>query len=786
MRLAFILILLLLGAAPAAQAQIQAPLQALVQHQPPTKTGVPSGPAIIPGSALAALTSAAQPAPAPEDTTPAPFGTNRLAFVITGTMGRDAARSLAEFMGAIDASTRITPITDWLSSFTTDQQRRAAAAAILRALLLALLPGALVDAIARFVLRRPAAVCARWALPRQEEFLPSTEIPDDDDATSAATPAAPLATAAGQDIADEAAVSQKHARRVSLVAWGRRLFFALLRFLLLLLPLAGFAITVQVLLVSGLIPPRAAQLAVVGIANAYLVCRAVQELVRMFFAPYAPSVRVVAMPTARAQAIEQWLRVFLATGFTTYSLASCASITGLSHEGLATLLRIAFLVMHLELAIGIWQSRHLVRRWIAGDPARKGALAGVRQRLGGVWHYVALFYVLALWVAWAGGVQNAFFVLLRAVLVLLGAIIAGRLAWSGGAVLLDRIFPDQGNAETRHPVLIRARIYHPLLRILLGIGIGLIVLLCILQGWGLDVIGWLFGQSVSRMLFGALLSVLVTVGLALVLWEASGIALNMRVERLTERGRKRQASRLRTLAPILRAATGTVIFLVGFVICLSDIGVNTTGLLAVSSIAGIAVGFGSQKLVQDIITGLFILLEDAIQVGDAVTVAGMSGTVERLSIRTIRLRGGDGSIYIIPFSAVTTVTNSTRDFSYAEISLTVGYNEDVDRVIAVLLDIGKTMRAETLWSGMMRDNLEIFGLDQFGAQGLVISGQIRTGPGQNWAVKREFYGRVQKRFAEEGIVMPYARQQQVFKLEMPEERNASRPIAETKPGSAKE
>ncbi len=143
------------------------------------------------------------------------------------------------------------------------------------------------------------------------------------------------------------------------------------------------------------------------------------------------------------------------------------------------------------------------------------------------------------------------------------------------------------------------------------------------------------------------------------------------------------------------------------------------------------------------------------QVGDVVTLAGMSGTVERLSIRTIRLRGGDGSVNVIPFSAVTTVTNQTRDFGYAQISVGVGYEENVDHVCAVLMDIARTMRSETTWGSMMRDDLQIFGLDQFGASALMITGQIRTGPGQHWAVRREFNRRVLLRFNEEHIEIPY-------------------------------
>jgi small conductance mechanosensitive channel len=206
---------------------------------------------------------------------------------------------------------------------------------------------------------------------------------------------------------------------------------------------------------------------------------------------------------------------------------------------------------------------------------------------------------------------------------------------------------------------------------------------------------------------------------------------------------------------MLKATLGVLIFLTAGLVCLGKIGVNLVPLLAVSGVAGIAIGFGSQKLVQDIITGLFLLLEDAMQVGDVITLAGMTGTVERLSIRTIRLRGGDGSINIIPFSAVTTVTNMTRDFGYAQISIQVGYRENLSHVSAVLSDIARTMRAEPAWGAMMRDDLQIFGLDQFGTNALIITGQIRTGPGQHWSVRREFYARVKQRFEDEHIEMPY-------------------------------
>ena len=198
-----------------------------------------------------------------------------------------------------------------------------------------------------------------------------------------------------------------------------------------------------------------------------------------------------------------------------------------------------------------------------------------------------------------------------------------------------------------------------------------------LQGWGVDAFGWLFNNALSRSLISAFISIVITIAVAVTVWECANAYINNRIERLANSGRARQASRLHTLLPMLKATIGVTIVLIAGLICLSKIGVNAAPLLAGAGVLGIAIGFGSQKLVQDIITGLFLLLEDAMQVGDYVSLASMSGTVERLSIRTIRLRGSDGSVNIIPFSAVTTVTNMTRDFSIAQISIEVGYEEDL-------------------------------------------------------------------------------------------------------------
>jgi len=754
MRSLLLLILVFALAGPffpcAAQAQ-----SILSIHQPAAPASTATTPAkatagaIIPGSPLAALTEAAKPASQPGDQdTASPYGTGSFGMSIINSIADEAARTADEFLGAIRQSTALTPVLQWAQSFPGIPTRRTHAAEIAMAVAMTILPALLVEAAIRFALKRPCiAIIERT---RRMRELAAAQADAEDE-----PPVEPAEEAPAGD-AEAGESDARPRRRDSILAWTRRFGFAILHLLLAVLPIIGFGLTITIALAFGLVTARQAQLSVAGIANAYLVCRFSLEFFRFLFAPDAPPLRLIAMEDGRAMRLMAWIGLLLGSGAAGFIIVSVAEILGLSAPGARAVAALFGLLIHIELAIAVWQSRFVVAGWIRGRRKKTTYTASFRNGLASGWHYFALFYILALWVALAGGVHNAFGFLLRIILVFIAALALGRQAWKGSTQLLDRLFPDPDSGLGRHPKFAaRARAYNPLVRVVIRVVIAVLVLLGILVGWGIDVLPWLLNDPISRALIIAFISIIITVAVALVLWEVFNAYILGRIERLTSTGRTRQASRLRTLLPMLRATIGVVIGLTAGLICLSKIGVNAAPLLAGAGVVGIAVGFGSQKLVQDIITGLFLLLEDAMQVGDVVTLASMTGTVERLSIRTIRLRGGDGSVNIIPFSAVTTVTNMTRDFGYAQISIQVAYEEDLPHVYAVMTDIAKTMRGEPAWGAMIRDDLQIFGLDEFGASALVITGQIRTGPGQHWAVRREFYARAKRRFEEENIEIPY-------------------------------
>jgi small-conductance mechanosensitive channel len=282
----------------------------------------------------------------------------------------------------------------------------------------------------------------------------------------------------------------------------------------------------------------------------------------------------------------------------------------------------------------------------------------------------------------------------------------------------------------------------------------LIYVLCalgLLQLYGLNTFLWLIESNLGQRILSALGTLLATIVIAFGIWEFANISVQRHLDRLQREAQMTKSARLRTLLPLLRTTLLITIAVVAGLMILSEIGINIAPLLAGAGIIGVAIGFGSQKLVQDLITGIFLLLENAMQVGDWVTVSGLSGTVEALSVRTIRLRAADGSVHIIPFSAVTSVTNVNRGLGNAAVTVSVAYDEDTDRVCAALKTIVADMRAEPEMSARMLSDLQLWGVDKVDGASVTIAGQIVCTDSGRWPVQREFNRRMKRRFQDMGI-----------------------------------
>ncbi len=211
----------------------------------------------------------------------------------------------------------------------------------------------------------------------------------------------------------------------------------------------------------------------------------------------------------------------------------------------------------------------------------------------------------------------------------------------------------------------------------------------------------------------------------------------------------------KTLKLILLSITDTVVFLFFGTNILQDIGIDMKPILATAGVLGIAVGFGAQRFVQDVIAGLNILLTGQIRVGDIVKVQGVAGTVERVTLTMIMLRSYEGCVHYIRNGLIDIVTNQTRDFSYAVLDISVAYKENISHVMNVLKETGSELRNDTGFKHMILDDIEVLGLDSFDDSSILIKCRIKTYPQYQWEIKREFNLRIKEKFDSLGIEIPF-------------------------------
>ncbi|HEY3486919.1 MAG TPA: mechanosensitive ion channel domain-containing protein, partial [Gammaproteobacteria bacterium] len=217
-------------------------------------------------------------------------------------------------------------------------------------------------------------------------------------------------------------------------------------------------------------------------------------------------------------------------------------------------------------------------------------------------------------------------------------------------------------------------------------------------------------------------------------------------------------NRLRTLLPIARNFLLLILICLFALVILSEVGVDIMPLLAGAGIFGIAIGFGAQTFVKDLLTGFTIIFEDLVQVGDVIRVADRTGLVERITIRKIQLRDLNGIVYTVPFSEINTIENWTKDYSYYVLDIGIAYREDPDKVIACLKEIDESMRADDHYKRLILAPIEILGVDSFAENSIIIKARIKTLPIKQWDVGREFNRRMKRQFDEKGIEMPFPHQ----------------------------
>jgi moderate conductance mechanosensitive channel len=217
----------------------------------------------------------------------------------------------------------------------------------------------------------------------------------------------------------------------------------------------------------------------------------------------------------------------------------------------------------------------------------------------------------------------------------------------------------------------------------------------------------------------------------------------------------RAEQRIDALSSVLRSVVTFVIWLVALLMCLGEVGIDLAPLLAGAGVLGVAIGFGSQSLVRDFLSGMFILIEDQFGVGDIVDLGEASGTVEAVSLRTTRLRAVDGTVWHMPNGEITRVGNMSQHWSRALLDVEVAYDTDLEHARRVIKRV-----ADELWreDTSVLDEPEMWGVEQLGASGIALRLVVKTTPSAQWKVSRELRERIKLAFDEEGIEIPFPQQ----------------------------
>ena len=267
-----------------------------------------------------------------------------------------------------------------------------------------------------------------------------------------------------------------------------------------------------------------------------------------------------------------------------------------------------------------------------------------------------------------------------------------------------------------------------------------------LRVWGLSLIRFTEGDGheISVKLFGLAGTLL----FAWLIWILSDTAIH---HALTRSRKGLANARAQTMMPLIRNVLFVTIFIIAAIVALANMGMNVTPLLAGAGVIGLAIGFGAQSLVADLITGLFIIIEDSLAIDDYVDVGGHLGTVEGLTIRTVRLRDIDGIVHTIPFSEIKSIKNYSREFGYAIFRVAIPYNMEIDDAIKLMRDVGHAMRNDPLQRRNIWSPLEIQGVESFESGSAILRARFKTAPIKQWEVSRAFNLSLKRHLDEAGL-----------------------------------
>lgn len=443
------------------------------------------------------------------------------------------------------------------------------------------------------------------------------------------------------------------------------------------------------------------------------------------------------------------LLVGVATGASVMAIPELRSMIGTATADIADLL-LDLLVPLIALYI-IATNRRVVRALIVRGHVRGDKTTSLDRAIhwvGRHWHQLGIVFVVLNILARLFGAETGSF--LTQSFLSVGVIVL--------ALFLSAVMRRAGEERKKRFAATRRQglggaVFNRLKSVLvacLQAAIAVIAVIACLGLWGVDAAGWA-ASSAGASVLGPLFSIGIVVFTTWTLW----VVLDAWIERALApdhgaHGRQRSA-RVMTLLPLLRNFAFVALSVLTVMGVLSNLGINIAPLIAGAGVVGLAIGFGSQQLVQDVITGMFILLEDTIAIGDVVDTGGRIGTVEALTIRTVKIRDGDGALHSIPFSTIKALKNSSRGFGVYTASVTLDFDADVERAIEIMKSAGDEVRKNPKFSQRIIGPFDVAGIDHIGLDGVVVKGTVKTLPLQQYGVGTELNRRIRESLQKAGI-----------------------------------
>ena len=528
-----------------------------------------------------------------------------------------------------------------------------------------------------------------------------------------------------------------------------------------------------------------------------LLVRVVVLVADFILSPDSGRLRLLTLSDDAARYLHRWVWIITAVMGTGLLISALLELQRVSEAstvmvGLAVGLVVVMLLMFL-----LWKHRReIALRIFCGAQAGLSSRTLLRVQLADYWHLLAIPYVFVIWAVWvlyvlvdradlvfpllALVLSLPFYMLLdwigqRALDATLGLVHrpTGALAEQSdsAATELAEACPEGDKSASAELHIER---FIPALRHCLSFSIAGIVLFWLLKLWGFDI---RIGETITH----AALKIVVVILLSYVIWKFIENAINRRLAKIEhlqtdEEGEEMGGaggSRIGTLLRLLRKTLLLVLLVMVSLIILSAIGVNIGPLLAGAGIVGLAIGFGSQTLVKDIVSGIFFLIDDAFRLGDYVESGQVKGTVENISIRSLRLRHPRGMIYTVPFGHLGSVTNYSRDYIIEKIEFRVPYGTNINKVKKIIKKIDEAIAQDEVLGPKLLAPIKSQGVKALDDSGMIMRIKFKTRPGDQFGIRREIFTRLQKSFEKSGI--QFAHRQVIVQL--PQEKPAAPPAA---------